>query len=73
MNTATFKGGLNLPGYKENTERLAIVPASIPELVYLPLVQHIGAPCSPLVKIGDQVKRRKNSRRTGICNCSYSC
>ena len=57
MNTATFKGGLNLPGYKENTERLAIVPASIPELVYLPLVQHIGAPCSPLVKIGDQVKK----------------
>ena len=57
MNTSTFKGGIHLPGYKEGTEGLPIVPASIPDKVYLPIAQHIGAPCLPLVEVGDEVKK----------------
>jgi electron transport complex protein RnfC len=34
---------------------LATVPANLPEKVFLPLSQHIGAPCSPIVQIGDEV------------------
>ncbi|MDD2212107.1 MAG: electron transport complex subunit RsxC [Clostridia bacterium] len=57
MNTSTFKGGLHLPGYKEGTQGLSIVPASIPDKVYLPVSQHLGAPCIPLVEIGAEVKK----------------
>ena len=29
----------------------------MPELVIIPMSQHVGAPCEPIVKPGDQVKR----------------
>jgi electron transport complex protein RnfC len=57
MNTSTFKGGIHLPGYKEGTQGLPIVLAGIPDKVYLPVSQHIGAPCIPLVQVGDEVKK----------------
>ena len=57
MNTNTFKGGIHLPGYKEKTRGLAIIPANIPTKVYLPVSQHIGAPCIPLVEVGSEVKK----------------
>lgn len=57
MSISTFKGGIHLPGYKEGTQGLAIIPANIPEKVYLPLSQHIGAPCTPLVEVGAEVKK----------------
>lgn len=52
----TFKGGINPPGYKELTSGKPIVKAKDPEVVYIPLQQHIGAPCKPLVKAKDYVK-----------------
>lgn len=57
MNTSTFRGGIHLPGYKEGTQGLPIVPAHIPDQVYIPISQHIGAPCAPLVQVGDEVKK----------------
>ena len=56
MSISTFKGGIHLPGYKESTQGLTIIPASIPDKVYLPVSQHIGAPCIPLVEVGTEVK-----------------
>lgn len=47
---------LKLPQLKEQTAGLPIRPAKIPNKVYIPLSQHIGKPCEPIVKIGDMVK-----------------
>jgi electron transport complex protein RnfC len=52
----TFKGGIYPSHGKENTEHKAVERAVIPQLVSIPLHQHIGAPCQPLVKPGDIVK-----------------
>ncbi|MDD2400741.1 MAG: electron transport complex subunit RsxC [Clostridia bacterium] len=57
MNMSTFKGGTHVPGYKELTQGLATIPAKIPNKLYIPVSQHIGAPCIPLVQIGDEVKK----------------
>ena len=40
----------------KNTAGMAIVPMSLPEKVYIPMSQHIGAPCQPVVAVGDYVK-----------------
>lgn len=52
----TFKGGVNVPHNKSFTEKLSIGQAEEPAIVTIPLHQHTGAPCDPLVKVGDQVK-----------------
>lgn len=57
MSISTFKGGIHLSGYKEGTQGSPIVVAQIPSTVYLPVSQHIGAPCAPLVQVGDEVKK----------------
>lgn len=41
--------------YKEITKDLPITILPAPEYLYIPLVQHIGAPALPLVKPGDMV------------------
>lgn len=56
MKLLSFRGGIHPPHYKESTERLAIESAIEPKRVVIPLQQHIGAPCEPLVKVGDRVK-----------------
>lgn len=50
-----FFGGVHPAGRKELTGRNDPVPAPIPREVVIPLRQHIGAPCEPLVKPGDLV------------------
>ena len=57
MSRATFKGGIHPDGHKELTSNLPTVAALIPDRVYIPLSQHIGAPCVPLVVSGDEVKK----------------
>jgi electron transport complex protein RnfC len=52
----TFKGGIHPPHNKKHTENKAIEIAPVPKEVIIPLVQHIGAPCEPVVKVGDLVK-----------------
>ncbi len=51
----TFKGGVHPDYQKELTASLAIVPMAVPKKVVIPLQQHIGAPCEPLVAVGDTV------------------
>ena len=56
MKAKAFKGGVHPEGHKEITERLSIVNSELPQRVVIPLQQHIGAPCEPLVEVGDEVK-----------------
>ena len=56
-NALTFKGGIHPPHFKKQTEKTAIEKAKLPDEVILPMSQHIGAPCTPLVKAGDEVKK----------------
>lgn len=56
LDNLTFNGGVNVPHYKGLTEKLTLEKALEPEIVNIPLHQHTGAPCEPLVKVGDKVK-----------------
>ncbi|MFQ5646984.1 MAG: electron transport complex subunit RsxC [bacterium] len=49
-----FTGGVHPPEHKI-TAFSEVVKLPLPEKVYLPIQQHIGAPCKPLVNKGDQV------------------
>ncbi|MBR4049880.1 MAG: electron transport complex subunit RsxC [Clostridia bacterium] len=49
------RGGVNV-SHSKNTENCKIVRMPAPEKVVLPMQQHIGAPCEPVVKVGDEVK-----------------
>lgn len=51
-----FFGGVHPADRKELSSRSAPTPAPIPSQVIIPLRQHIGACCTPLVKPGDHVK-----------------
>src|SRR6056297_4350043 len=52
----TFRGGIHPPHFKKQTEESPIEEAFLPKEVVIPLHQHIGAPCDPIVKVGDKVK-----------------
>jgi electron transport complex protein RnfC len=54
---ATFKGGIHPPDKKELSADKPIVESKPPERVVIPLSQHIGAPCKPVVTIGQDVKK----------------
>ncbi|MCC6347707.1 MAG: electron transport complex subunit RsxC [Nitrospirales bacterium] len=56
MALATFKGGIHPPDKKELSKAKAISPAKPPKRVVIPLAQHIGAPCTLSVSIGQEVK-----------------
>ena len=49
-----FKGGVH-PDYMKSPQTPVTVIAP-PKQVVIPMAQHIGAPCKPLVKVGDMVK-----------------
>ncbi len=56
MKTLTFPvGGIHPPEEKYYTEQKKIEDAPLPQRAVIPLQQHIGAPCTPLVKAKDQV------------------
>lgn len=50
-----LRGGVKVH-HNKNTEDMAIRRLPEPEVVVLPMSQHIGAPCEPTVKKGDLVK-----------------
>ena len=50
----TFKGGVH-PNYMKRPD-IPVTVIAPPEQVVIPMAQHIGAPCKPLVKKGDYVK-----------------
>lgn len=51
---ARIHGGVRLPHYKGTAEQQTVA-CPIPNEVTIAMSQHIGAPCTPLVKKGDQV------------------
>lgn len=55
MKLFSFKGGVHPQGYKTMTTELAIEKLPLPGRLYIPLQQHIGAPATPIVKVGEQV------------------
>ena len=50
-------GGIDLPDNKELNTNLKIEELPLPDIVYLPVKQHIGKPGEILVEKGDYVKR----------------
>jgi len=52
----TFPGGVHPPQYKDLTKGKPIENMPVPIKVIIPLQQHTGASCEPLVKVGDEVK-----------------
>lgn len=53
----SFLGGVHPNDQKGYTADKTIEVAPLPNKVVIPVRQHIGAPCSPLVKKGDTVKK----------------
>ena len=63
----TFFGGVHPKGFKELSCEAPIVPLR-PKLVSIAMSQHIGKPCTPLVKIGDRVTvGQKIGDGQGLC------
>ncbi len=52
---SSFIGGVHPPGNKRYSEDCAIESLQPPEILFIPLSQHIGAPAKPIVKKGDRV------------------
>ena len=52
-----FKGGVHPADNKELSNAAAVVPLPVPAQLAVPLLQHLGAPATPLVEVGAEVKR----------------
>ena len=55
MKLFRFRGGVHPETRKEKTSTLKIESLPLPDLLYIPLQQHIGAPAEPQVSIGQKV------------------
>ena len=52
----SFYGGVHPAEHKEASERKPITPLSkAPAQVVIPMSMHVGAPCKPIVAVGDEV------------------
>ena len=63
-----FFGGIHPKYNKEMSKTIPTVKTIEPKTVVIPMLQHIGAPCTPLVKVGDRVKKgQKIGDGEGLC------
>ena len=63
-----FFGGIHPKYNKEMSKTILTVKTIEPKTVVIPMVQHIGAPCTPLVQVGDRVKKgQKIGDGEGLC------
>ncbi len=63
-----FFGGIHPKYNKEMSTRVTTFHTIVPDQLVIPLQQHIGAPCTPLVKVGDYVLRgQKIGDGEGLC------
>ena len=63
-----FFGGIHPKYNKEMSTRVTTFHPITPKQVVIPLQQHIGAPCNPLVQVGDYVLRgQKIGDGEGLC------
>lgn len=67
----TFKGGIHPSGNKTATCGKSVTVLPAPEELIFPLSQHIGAPATPCVKIGDTVdKGQKIAEASGFMSAN---
>ncbi len=57
MKKPSFRGGVVPPHHKKATEGRVIEDAPVPGRLVIPVSQHLGAPCIPLVGKRDRVER----------------
>ena len=63
-----FFGGVHPKGYKALTSNQSVQEFPEPDLLVIPMAQHIGAPCLPLLKKGDTVTvGQKIGDNQGLC------
>ena len=63
-----FFGGIHPKYNKEMSTKITTFQMITPQQVVIPMLQHIGAPCIPLVKVGDKVLRgQKIGDGEGLC------
>ncbi len=53
----TFQGGVHPDDKKHLSKEQAIEKAPTPRVVRIPMSQHLGAPCKPVVEKGDAIKK----------------
>lgn len=53
----SFRGGVHPGDQKRHTAAKPIEAAPVPQQVVIPVRQHIGAPGTPIVQVGDSVKK----------------
>ena len=64
----SFFGGIHPKEKKELAEHKAVQVFPEPDILVIPMAQHIGAPCKPLVKKGDTVTMgQKIGDNEGLC------
>ena len=64
----SFFGGIHPKENKHYAEQQAVQEFPAPDLLVIPMSQHIGAPCKPLVKKGDAVTvGQKIGDNEGLC------
>ena len=63
-----FSGGIHPQYNKEMSTGITFFKVITPKQVVIPMVQHIGVPCTPLVQVGDRVLRgTKVGDGEGLC------
>jgi electron transport complex protein RnfC len=62
---ATFRHGIHPEEHKEATEHLPVARMPFVERYVLPLSQHTGAPCKPVVRPGERVVRGQTIAEPG--------
>ncbi len=63
-----FFGGIHPKYNKEMSTRVTTLHTIVPGQVVIPMLQHIGAPCTPLVQVGDYVRKgQKIGDGEGLC------
>lgn len=55
MRIFKFRGGVHPDGHKQASANQAIESLPIPEYLYVPVQQHIGAPAAPEVSVGETI------------------
>jgi len=55
MKLFDLRGGVHPEGNKDLSAERHIRTLPLPKKLYVPLQQHIGAPATPVVKVGDKV------------------
>ncbi len=65
MKLWSFHGGIHPPGHKRESTTRPLESAPLPKELVLPMLQHLGAPADPVVKVGDRVLKGETIARPG--------